>query len=251
VIGNLIKPYISRTLSIDRSELEDKSNKSSPEFTFLHALAQSGQSEKKIHDEIVNLLFAGRDTTAATLSWLFYELARNPEVMGKIRAEIQEILGYNCIARPPKLDELKRMKYLQRTVDEILRLYPPVPFNIRFALQDAVITTSTSKHPLAIRKGDAVVYSTLALHRREDLYPRPSESFAEVNIFSPERWEKWTPTPWQYIPFNGGPRICVGQRFALTEIYYTVVRIFQNFSSLEWDHGGSEEQFMRTEIVGQ
>lgn len=100
-----------------------------------------------------------------------------------------------------------------------------------------------------MRKGDAVVYSTLAMQNRADIYPAVSSSFAPPNEFSPERWETWVPKPWTYIPFNGGPRICVGQQFALTEMWFTVVRLLQRFELM--DRGGSQgEQFLKTDIVG-
>jgi cytochrome P450 len=258
VINSLIKPFVSRTLNLSPDELEKVSSTSSKEYNFLHALARSTRSPKKIRDELVNLLFAGRDTTAATLSWLFYELAGHSSVVRKLRSEIMSVLGDNC-NKPPRLEDLKKMIYLHHTVNEILRMYPPVPFNIRSALSDTTIATSTSPQPLYIQKGDSVVFSTLVLHRRADIYPSPSPSFAPVDQFSPERWETWAPKPWTYIPFNGGPRICVGQQFALREIWFTVCRILQRFERLErveiarpGDGEGHDErvQFMRTEIVG-
>lgn len=58
------------------------------------------------------------------------------------------------------------------------------------------------------------------MHRRKEIYPPVSEKFADSSVFSPERWQNWQPKAWQYLPFNGGPRICVGQNFALTEMAY-------------------------------
>ncbi|OCL08893.1 cytochrome P450 [Glonium stellatum] len=258
IINSLIKPFVSRTLDLSPDELEKVSNTSSKEYTLLHALARSTRNPKKIRDELVNLLFAGRDTTAATLSWLFYELAGHPSVVRKLRSEIISVLGDDC-NKAPKPEDLKKMKYLHHTVDETLRLYPPVPFNIRSALSDTMIATPNSPRPLYIQKGDSVAFSTLVLHRRADLHPPPSQSFAPVDQFSPERWDAWTPRPWTYIPFNGGPRICIGQQFALREIWFTVCRILQRFERLErveipspGDGGGRDErvQFMKTEIVG-
>lgn len=67
-------------------------------------------------------------------------------------------------------------------------------------------------------RGDLIFYSTMAMQRRRDLYP--TKDFADPSNFCPERWEKWVPKPWQYVPFNGGPRICIGQNFALTEMAF-------------------------------
>lgn len=79
------------------------------------------------------------------------------------------------------------------------------------------------------------------MQRRADLVPAPSPTFAHVDTFHPERWEVWQPRPWEYIPFNGGPRICVGQQFAVTQMGYTVVRILQRFERVErlWEDDGT------------
>ncbi len=99
-----------------------------------------------------------------------------------------------------------------------------------------------------ILKDTPVAYSPLYMQRRADLYPPPSSDFPHVLTFCPERWEKWTPKSWTYIPFNGGPRICIGQQFALTEMGYTIVRILQRFEfvSRYWE---AEEQKLKSDIV--
>jgi cytochrome P450 len=247
-INSLIQPYVDRTLRLSPSELEEYSNTSSKDYTFLHALARSTGSPKKVRDELISLLFAGRDTTAATLSWLFYEIAARPEIVRRLRTEILSTTGADKLPTP---DDLKQMKYLQQVVNETLRLYPALPFNVRFALRDTTVPSSSSSgttQPLSVRAGDAIVYSTLVMQRRADIYPPESPSCPPPESFAPERWEHWTPKPWTYIPFNGGPRICVGQRFALTEIYFTVVRILQKFDRMERVEEG--EQFLKAEVVG-
>lgn len=87
------------------------------------------------------------------------------------------------------------------------------------------------------------------MQRRQDLYPTPSATFAPADVFSPERWENWTPKAWQYVPFNGGPRICVGQNFALTEMAYVCVRILQRYKRME-GRDDYNKQFHKVEIVG-
>jgi hypothetical protein len=98
-------------------------------------------------------------------------------------------------------------------------------------------------------KGDAIFYSTIAIQRRADLYPSPSPTFAPVHIFSPDGWEHWQPKPWQYVPFNGGPRICVGQNFTLTEMAYVLVRLVQRFDRLEGEMTGMLS-FIRSRLSG-
>lgn len=87
------------------------------------------------------------------------------------------------------------------------------------------------------------------MQRRPDLYPPVSETFADPAIYSPERWENWTPKPWLHVPFNGGARICIGQNFALTEMAYVMVRLLQKYERLEY-RGDWSAQFHKAEIVG-
>jgi cytochrome P450 len=98
-------------------------------------------------------------------------------------------------------------------------------------------------------EGDAVFYSTIAMQRRADLYPAPSATFKPADVFSPERWENWQPKPWQYVPFNGGPRICVGQNFAITEMAYVMARILQRYERIT-SRDDASKQFHKVEIVG-
>lgn len=105
--------------------------------------------------------------------------------------------------------------------------------------------------PIVILKNTPVGYSPLAMQRRPDLYPPVSEKFPDVEMFSPDRWFHWQPKPWQYIPFNGGPRICIGQQFALTEMGYVLTRLFQRYdrvvSYMDEIDGGKPR--MKTDIV--
>ena len=111
---------------------------------------------------------------------------------------------------------------------ESLRLYPAVPFNVRIALSDTTLPHGGGPDglsPIGVRKDTPIGYSTLVMQRRPEAVPallRPID-------LQPDRWRDWQPKPWQYIPLNGGPRICIGQQFALTELGYTIVRLLQRF----------------------
>jgi cytochrome P450 len=200
-----ITPFIERTLALPADEL-DKLTKSDTTFTFLHHLAKYSQDPKVIRDQLVAVLLAARDTTAGTLSWAFYELSAYPEKWTRLRREVLSALGGPT--RAPTYDDLKNMKYLRYAINETLRLYPAVPYNVRTALKDTTLPGVRPGQPdIAVLAGDQVLYQPLKMQRRADLYPPTSDTFADPALFSPERWFEWTPKSWDYIPFNGGPRI--------------------------------------------
>lgn len=232
VVNELCDTYIDQALRLSPEELASKT-KSDHEYTFLHELALFTRDRKVIRDQLVAVLLAGRDTTAATLSWTIYELGRHPEVVRKLRNEIINTVG---LERPPTYEDLKGMKYLQYVVNETLRLYPVVPFNVRLALKDTTLPRgggADGTQPVAVLKNTPIAYSTLVMQRRRDLYPAVSEKFPDPAVFCPDRWYTWQPKNWNYIPFNGGPRICIGQQFALTEMTYVLTRMFQRFERVE------------------
>jgi len=108
-INEFVNPFIEQTLRLSDEELASKT-KSESGYTFLHELACFTRDRKVLRDQLVAVLLAGRDTTASTLSWTFYELARHPEVVQKLREEILETVG---MTRAPTYKDLKSMKYLQ------------------------------------------------------------------------------------------------------------------------------------------
>ena len=123
VINAFVEPFIERALRVNSSDLEKKTNQ-----TFLDALAATGTRDRNvIRDQVMAVLLAGRDTTAGTLSFTFKELSAQPEIVRKLR---REILGRVGPSRPPTYEDLKSMPYLQHVMNETLRLYPSVPFNV-------------------------------------------------------------------------------------------------------------------------
>ena len=232
VINDFVSTFIDTALVLSPEELEKKTSHDEG-YTFLHALAAYTRDRDMLRDQLVNVLLAGRDTTACTLTWVIYHLSMDPTITAKLRQEIISTVG---LERQPTYDDLKNMRYLQHILNETLRLYPTVPYNIRIALKDTTLPMGggpDGQQPIGIPAGTPIGYSTLIMQRREDIYPPTSASFPPPAVFSPERWDSWTPKSWTYIPFNGGPRICIGQQFALTEMAYTLVRIFQRFETVE------------------
>ncbi|KAF8424915.1 cytochrome P450 [Tirmania nivea] len=238
ILNRFVNQFVDQVVRMTPEELESKG---SHNYNFLHALAGFTKDPKILRDQLVAVLLAGRDTTACTLSWALYELSQKPEAVQQLRQEILETLGPK---EPPTYENLKNMKYLQHVMNETLRLYPAVPFNLRTALKDTTIPVGGGpdrKQPISILKGTHIAYSPIIMQRRKDLFG------PDADEFRPERWNNWTPKAWQYIPFNGGPRICIGQQFALTEMGYCLVRLFQSFE--EVNYMDTKPQRMRCEIT--
>ncbi|KFX86186.1 hypothetical protein O988_09724, partial [Pseudogymnoascus sp. VKM F-3808] len=169
IMNTFIDQYIDRTLAFTDAELESKAKSS--DYNFLHALGGFTRDRKMLRDQLTAVLLAGRDTTASTLSWTFYELARHPAVFQKLRREIINAVGETDA---PTYDDLKGLKYLQHTMNEVLRLYPVVPFNVRLALKDTTLPFGggkDGKSPIGVLKDTPIAYSTLVMQRRKDLYP--------------------------------------------------------------------------------
>ncbi|PHH73295.1 hypothetical protein CDD80_3913 [Ophiocordyceps camponoti-rufipedis] len=248
VIDDFVNAFIDRALAMTPAELEAVGDKN---YTFLQELARVTRDRKVIRDQIVNVILAGRDTTAGTLAWSIYELSNSPQSTTRLRAEILKTIGPN---RPPTPEDLKSMPYLRSVIDETLRLYPSVPFNLRRPLVDTTLPRGggpDGSEPLPVLAGTIISYSPLVMQRRPDLYPPVSGDFADPAVFSPERWRVWQPKSQGYIPFNAGPRVCLGQQFALTEMSYVLCRLFQRFARVE-SHmfaidGGQPD--IRTEIT--
>ncbi|KAJ5449862.1 uncharacterized protein N7458_006311 [Penicillium daleae] len=121
------------------------------------------------------------------------------------------------------------MTYLKWVLNETLRLYPPAPFNLRMASKDTFLPAGgglDGKAPLYVSRGHEIIYSVYTMHRLPEFYGPDADGYR------PERWVNLRPD-WAYLPFNGGPRTCVGQQFSLTEAGYTIVRILQEFNAIE------------------
>ncbi|KAF2280400.1 cytochrome P450 alkane hydroxylase [Westerdykella ornata] len=224
---------IDRNLSSNRTESSD-----SGRYVFLDTVAKRTKDRTALRGQIINLLTAGRDTTACLLSWTFFLLVRHPKVLEKLRAEIAS----TCVPGSSlSRDVLRNMRYLQNVLRETLRLYPSVPVNTRTTVRTTMLPTGGGpdrKSPVLIPKGSAVAFSVYSMHRRPDLYGMDAE------LFRPERWDEDMPlqhnptnAKWGYLPFHGGPRICLGMDFALTEAAYTVVRLLQRFQTIKLPEG--------------
>ncbi|KAI9066444.1 cytochrome P450 monooxygenase pc-3 [Trametes sanguinea] len=186
-----------------------------------------------LHDETLNILLAGRDTTAAALTFGVYLLCQHPAVLKRLREEIFEHVGPT---RRPTYEDIRNMKYLRAFLNETLRLYPPVPFNIRFSIKEGTLPNPDPQGlPVYIPPKTAIAYSVFNMHRDPKFWGPTAEEF-DPDRFLDERVGKYlVPNPFIFLPFNAGPRICLGQQFAYNEMSFFMIRLLQNFSSISLD----------------
>ncbi|MCJ1283416.1 hypothetical protein MMC26_002745 [Xylographa opegraphella] len=174
--------FVKDALQQDRNQL-----KVSDQYTFITDLMNEHQDLHLVRDQVINVLIAGRDTTAATMSYVL-------------------------------------------TV--ALRLYPPVPINTRLCKETSTLPLvggPDGRSPLLVRKGMPVAYTVCHMQRRMDFYG------SDADEFRPERWEgpELADIKWGYLPFNGGPRLCLGKDFGLMLASYGIARIIQSYPKIE------------------
>lgn len=173
-------------------------------------------SDEEVRDQLLTLFVAGHETTSNALTWTWYLLSQNPVAAERLYSEVEGVLN----GRPPALSDQSRLPYTLQVIKEALRLYPPAwLLNTRRAAADTTIG------PYPVRKGDLLWISPYAVHRRPEFFPEP-ERF-DPERFTPER-EKALPR-YAYLPFGGGPRVCIGNSFALMEAHLIVATIAQRY----------------------
>ncbi|XP_057838898.1 protein LUTEIN DEFICIENT 5, chloroplastic isoform X2 [Cryptomeria japonica] len=182
----LINEILDDLIAICKRMVEDEDVQFHEEYvnerdpSILHFLLASGDdvSSKQLRDDLMTMLIAGHETTAAVLTWAFYLLAQNPEVTLKLQREVDSVLG----DRLPTIDDMKNLKYTTRVINEALRLYPQPPVLIRRSLGNDVL----GRYP--IKKDEDIFISVWNLHR-SPLY------WVDADKFKPERWPIDGPNP--------------------------------------------------------
>ncbi|RHZ48508.1 cytochrome P450 [Aspergillus thermomutatus] len=221
--------FVHKALKAAREGKLQADPEKSSQYVFLNALVSVTQDPIELRSQLLNILLAGRDTTASLLSWTVLLLARHPAEFQKLRQTIVDEFGTYDQPRSITFGALKSCQYLQYCMNESLRLFPVVPGNRRIATRDTTLPRgggSDGTQPIYVRKGQLVAYNVHILHRRKDIWGPDAEEF------KPSRWAD-RKVGWDYVPFNGGPRICIGQQFALTEAGYVLVRLLQRFDAIE------------------
>jgi cytochrome P450 len=228
-LHNYVEPFIVEALK-RKEEMKDMiMEKDGERNTLLDHMVDMTDDLEVIRDELINMLVAGRDTTTVTIACVMHLLSIHPEAFARARKEVLDMVGPT---NPPTYDDLREMKYLRAVVNETLRLFPPVPFNLRQSI-NPTIWPSSNGTKLYIPAQTRCCYAVFFTHRRQDLWGPDSLQF------DPDRWldgrlrKYLTPNPFIFVPFNAGPRICLGQQFAYNELSFFLVRLLQNFDRAE------------------
>ncbi|KAF5341463.1 hypothetical protein D9758_013948 [Tetrapyrgos nigripes] len=242
---DFVLPILDSAMENRKNDVVSGEVKEIEDETFLEHLVTLTEDKKVVMDELLNILIAARDTTASLLTFSIYALSQRPDIVSRLKTEINERVGN----RRPTYEDTRDMKYLRAFLNEVLRLYPPVPNNIRIS---RVSTTLPNKggRPWCIPKDTlfafhvfvgiifthsfpsyfSVIYSVFLMHRREDLWGPDALEF-DPDRFLDERLHKYlTPNPFIFLPFNAGPRICLGQQFAYNEASYFMIKLLQKFT---------------------
>jgi cytochrome P450 len=173
-------------------------------------------SDRQIRDEILTLFGAGHETTSRTLAWTFYALSQYPEIEARLHAELDSVLE----GRSPAVEDFANLPYLDKLVKESMRMYPPAWATTRSVIEPVKLGAEQ------LRKNDVVIVNIYGVHHDPRFYPDPW-------TFDPERFtpenEKALPKG-AYIPFGSGPRVCIGNAFAMMEAKLIIAVLAQRFS---------------------
>nr|XP_043634125.1 beta-amyrin 28-monooxygenase-like [Erigeron canadensis] len=197
---------------------------SSSQDLLSHLLTSSDEcgrylTEWEIANNILLLLFAGHDTSTCSITLIMKRLGEHPNVYDKVLNEQLEICKTKEAGETLKWEDIQKMKYTWNVVSEVMRLTTPVMGSFREALVDFEYAGYT------IPKGWKLYWSIASTHRDEG-------NFVDMEKFDPSRFEGAGPTPYTYVPFGGGPRMCLGKEFSRVEVLVFIHNIVTNF---KWD----------------
>ncbi|GAB9475630.1 Cytochrome p450 [Globisporangium polare] len=179
-----------------------------------------------IRDTVVNFIFAGKDTTSHSMCWFIVMMNRHPEVLKKIRAELREKLpglASGEMVAPP-MDDLPQLIYLEAAIRENLRVNPVVPASPRQACRDTVLSDGTP-----IRKGTRVALALYTASRKTSVWGEDALEFKPERWIDPDTGKLLVVSPFKFAYFWGGPRQCIGMKFAMMELKCTLAVLVSKF----------------------
>jgi len=211
IVNNTLDELIAKSKKLVEEEEEEFVEEflSEADPSILHFLIASGDqiSSKQLRDDLMTMLVAGHETTAAVLTWTLYLLACHPQIADRVRQEVDEVLG----DRKVTIEDMRELRFTTRVINEGMRLYPQPPVLIRRALEDDEFDGIT------VPKNSDIFISVWNLHRSDKHWDDP-------DAFNPDRFgpldgviPNEVTTNFTYLPFGGGKRKCIGDQFALFE----------------------------------
>jgi len=209
---------------IDNNEIEDsQKDQYEKDMEMSHTVKNKQFNEDTIVATSLVLLVAGYDTTGMTLSFLSYELAKNPNIQEKLQEEIDQAFDDNN-GEMPDYSSIQGLPYLDACIHEALRLHTPVGNLFRACTSDYKLPGTD----YTIRKNDVLSISAIGIHNDEKFYPNPTQ-------FNPDNFSKearQSRSPYTFLAFGQGPRACIGMRFALLEAKVAVAMMMRKFTFL-------------------
>ncbi len=173
---------------------------------------QGGMTDEELIGQAAILFGAAHLTTANTLAWTLFLLAQHPTVLGRLMSEIDGVLD----GAAPRLEQLDELRMMERVIKESMRVMPASSYSQR------VTNERTTLGPFDLPRGTVVIFSQFITHHREDLYDEPE-------VFNPDRWLSIKPSPYEYLPFAAGPRMCIGTSLAMMTLKIALPTILQRF----------------------
>ncbi|GJE99948.1 cytochrome P450 [Phanerochaete sordida] len=229
IVQDWLRPIVREALERKAAAAAGKDD--GAEGTFLSHLTNSTDDPQDIAYSVLNMLLAGRDTTASVLSFMVYFLALHPEVTAKLRAEILQAYGPDG---RPSVDDMKDLKYLRAVLNETMRLFPPVPMNLRLSDSNPHAFPASANTPkYYVPPRTVIIYSVLLIQRRKDLWGADALDFRPERWLEPETAQLLAENPFAFTPFHAGPRLCLGQNFAYNEMSFFAVRLLQRVAHFE------------------
>ncbi|KAF8411570.1 hypothetical protein HHK36_004125 [Tetracentron sinense] len=190
-------------------------------------MVDDNYNEKFLRDNVLNFIFAGRDTTSAALTWFFWLVSKNPSVETKLLEEIKATLRVNDEEKHKlyafNTKELRRLVYLHGALCESLRLFPPVPFQPRSPLFPDILP---SGHP--VDKKSKIIFSLYAMGRMEAIWGKDCLEFKPERWISPQGGIIHQPS-FKFLAFNAGPRSCMGKEVAFSQMKAVAVAMINNY----------------------
>ncbi|MER6912302.1 cytochrome P450 [Streptomyces sp. NPDC000594] len=208
--------FVDRLIRARRSGTEERRDLFGALLDATHGDDGTGFTQQELLGEILSTIVSGYETSSHSIAWVFYRLARHPDIQSRVQKEVDEVLQ----GQPPTFDSLAKLPYTRMVIDETLRLHTPAWQTMRRALRDDEIDG------YRIPRGSSVYLNFLTYHRHPEFWPDP-ERF-DPERFTPENVAKRPRNVYQ--PFGSGPRHCIGKYFALTEIHLITAMLAQSFT---------------------